>query len=155
MKAEEFRPYLMRLTKEQRVSFLSDLKQLIEKLEQEEAARLAAPKYMGFYSLLHYETRRTYNIDYERFPAFCREHKLSQEKMLAVALGEEREYKGWLRGSNINAHGKPYKEPRLIDPSVEVERKAQKKRTLFLDSTRYTVPPASTTVEYIPAESEN
>ena len=155
MKAEEFRPYLMRLSHDQRIAFVSDLTQLVEKIDQEQAARATKPVYRGFYTLLHFDTRRTHNVDYDNLEAFSREHKLNKDKILQVALGELREYKGWRRGNNINALGKPHKEPRQADPAMEVEREAQKKRQGFLGRTRYTLPPASTTVDYIPSESEN
>ena len=155
MKSEEFRPYLMRLTREQRVTFLAELTELVEKIDQEQAARAAKPVYRGFYSLLHLETRRTHIVEHDDLEAFCKTHKLNKDRMLKVAMGEEREYKGWRRGSNINALGKPYKPPREVDPSMEKEKEHTKKRQAFLDQNIYTLPPASTTVDFIPPESEN
>lgn len=112
----------------------------------------AAKNNPGWYSLLEVKTARTYVIDVPDFPAFCALHKLNQDALLKVALGDELEYKGFRRANMVGSLGHMYKPPRPVSDAYVQKKLAVDvvKMQKNLDAQRVTLPPEPSTHKFIP-----
>jgi len=122
---------------------------------REEQAKQNPP----FYCFVEVKTAQTYIVELPDFEAFLRAKKLDRAKMDALAQGEIAEWRGFRRGSNIHAIGRPYKPPTRPEVHAELQRRAkeaegEKKRLQRLNENVYTTPPVPTTVHFTPQNGD-